>query len=193
MLKDVDKSLVWKLMLLHVFIIALSNWAVQFGGVIPLIGVAFTWGMFTFPFIIIATDLTVRLTNKHNARAVVGLAFIPAIIISSFLSNPMIGFASALAYLVGQLLDVSVFQYIREKLTETWWVAPGLSSVFANIIDTYLFFWAAFAFSSDPFMSVHWVEIATVDAIFKVLISLMIFLPLYGMLLSYLKKKLVKA
>ena len=184
-----DKSLMWKLVLLHLFIIGLSNWAVQFGGTLPFTDLQFTWGMFTFPFIVVATDLTVRLSNKYNARGVVAIAFIPAIIISSYIATPMIGFASAFAYLLGQLLDVSIFQRIREKMTDVWWVAPAISTVFANILDTYAFFWAAFAYSDDPFMSVHWLEIASVDVVFKIITSFVLFLPVYGILLAWLRKR----
>lgn len=186
---NVDKRLVGMLVLLHLFIIALSNWAVQFGGTLWGTDLQFTWGMFTFPFIVVATDLTVRLTDKYTARSVVAIAFIPAIIISSYIATPMIGFASAFAYLLGQLLDVSVFQRIREKLTEVWWVAPAISTVFANILDTYAFFWAAFAYSDDPFMSVHWLEIASVDVVFKIITSFVLFLPVYGVLLAWLRKR----
>ena len=189
--EQMSKSLVAKLVLLHLFIIAFANWAVQFGGTLPLTDLQFTWGMFVFPFIVVATDLTVRLSNKYNARGVVLLAFVPAIIISSYIATPMIGFASAFAYLLGQLLDVSVFQRIREKWSDIWWLAPAISTVFANILDTYAFFWAGFAYSDDPFMSVHWLEIATVDVVFKIIVSFVLFLPIYGMLLAYLRSRMI--
>lgn len=185
----VDKKLVGMLVVLHLIIIALSNWAVQFGGTLYGTDLQFTWGMFVFPLIVVATDLTVRLTDKYTARSVVAIAFIPAIVISSYIATPMIGFASAFAYLLGQLLDVSVFQRIREKLTEVWWVAPAISTVFANILDTYAFFWAAFAYSDDPFMSVHWLEIASVDVVFKIIVSFVLFLPVYGVLLAWLRNR----
>lgn len=185
----VDKKLVGMLVVLHLIIIALSNWAVQFGGTLYGTDLQFTWGMFVFPLIVVATDLTVRLTDKYTARSVVAIAFIPAIVISSYIATPMIGFASAFAYLLGQLLDVSVFQRIREKLTEVWWVAPAISTVFANILDTYAFFWAAFAYSDDPFMNVHWLEIASVDVVFKIIVSFVLFLPVYGVLLAWLRNR----
>lgn len=188
---NVSKTLLAQLVVLHLAIIALSNWAVQFGGTIWFTDLQFTWGMFTFPFIVVATDLTVRLTDKYTARSVVALAFFPAILISSYIATPMIGFASAFAYLLGQLLDVSIFQRIRERMTDIWWVAPAISTVFANILDTYAFFWAAFAYSDDPFMSVHWFEIASVDVVFKIVTSFVLFLPVYGILLSYLKRNVV--
>lgn len=39
-------------------------------------------------------------------------------------------------------------------------------------------------------MATHWVEIALVDYSFKVLISMLFFLPMYGVLLNILLKKL---
>ena len=186
---EVDKGLLAKLVLLHIFIIGLANYTVQFGGTIPGTDLQFTWGMFVFPFIVIATDLTVRLTNKYQARSVVAIAFPPAIIVSALIADWRIGFASAFAYLIGQLFDVSIFQKIRESFTKTWWVAPAISTVFANVIDTYLFFWAAFSNGANEFMAEHWLEIATVDVFFKIGVSLVCFLPIYGVLLSYLKSR----
>lgn len=186
---EVNKSLALKLMLFHVFIIGVSNFLVQYPT--TFLGLTVTWAMFTFPLVLIATDLTVRLTNKHNARYVVGLAYIPAIIVSGLIADWRIGLASATAYLVGQLLDVSVFQRIRERFTY-WWAAPLASSIFANIIDTYVFFGTAFHNSTDAFMSENWVTIANNDVLFKVIISTLIILPIYGTLLSFLLNKVKK-
>lgn len=188
-LEDVNRGLLYKLVALHIFIIGLANYVVQFGGTIPYLDLKFTWGMFVFPLVVVATDLTVRLTNKYQARAVVAYAFPPAIIVSAFIADWRIGFASAFAYLVGQLFDVSVFQKIRESFTDMWWVAPALSTIVANIVDTYLFFWAAFAGGSNEFMAANWLEIATVDVVFKIAVSLVCFLPIYGVLLAYLKSR----
>ena len=187
---DESLSLVGKLVALHLVIIALANYTVQIAGVIPVLNLNFTWGMFVFPLIVVATDLTVRLTNKYVARQIIAIAFIPAIIISSFIATPMIGFASALAYALGLMLDVSIFQRIREKLTDMWWVAPAISTVFANILDTYAFFWAAFAYGPDEFMRANWLEIASVDVVFKIAVSFVVFLPIYGLLLQQLRKRM---
>lgn len=185
---SVDKGLLYKLVALHLFIIALANYTVQFGG--EVMGLKFTWGMFVFPFTVIATDLTVRLTNKFQARSVVALAFPPAIIVSAFIADARIGFASALAYLIGQLFDVSVFQRIRERY-DAWWIAPAISTFVANIVDTYLFFYAAFSnHATNEFMAANWLEIATVDVVFKIAISFVLFLPIYGVLLAYLKSRM---
>ena len=185
---QINKVLLSKLVFLHIFIITVSNYLVQFGH--EFLGIKFTWGMFTFPLIVVLTDLTVRLTSQNIARSVVFLAFFPAFFISTWITNPLIGIASAAAYLVGQTIDIFVFQKIREK-TDLWWVAPALSTIVANTIDTYLFFFVAFSSSSDKFMASNWLEIAHTDLMFKVVVSVLIFLPLYGVLLSYLQKRIL--
>ena len=144
--------------------------------------------MWVFPFTVVATDLTVRLSNKHLARGVIGIAFVPAILISAMLADWRIGLASGFAYAVGQLLDVTVFQKIRER-TDVWWAAPMISTVCANIFDTYLFFGAAFSGGEDEFMAENWVGIANVDLVMKIVVCIVVFLPIYGMLFKWLTEK----
>lgn len=184
---QVNKQLAGKLMLIHLFIIGLSNYLVQFPQ--QLFGVNFVYAMFTFPLILVATDLTIRLTNKHQARYVIALAYLPAILISSYIADWRIGIASATAYAIGQFFDVTVFQRIRESF-KAWWAAPLAAGIFANIIDTYVFFGTAFIGSSNEFMAANWFNIATVDVVFKIIISTLIVLPIYGVLLNHLQKKL---
>ena len=50
----------------HIAIIIASNYLVQLP--ITLFGYHTTWGAFSFPFIFLATDLTVRLLGKSAAR-----------------------------------------------------------------------------------------------------------------------------
>lgn len=185
--KPLDKKLVGQLALFHIGVIALANYAVQFTG--SFAGYNFTWGMFVFPLVILATDLTVRLSNQRNARIIVAIAYAPAILISAWLADWRIGLASGTAYLAGQLLDITVFQKIRER-SRRWWTAPLISTFFANIIDTYIFYSAAFHHSADPFMADNWIELATVDLAFKIAVSILVFLPAYGVLLNYLKARL---
>jgi len=183
---ELNWSLISKLVIVHIAIIALSNYLVQFPQTV--MGISFTWAMFIFPLVIVATDLTIRLSNKHNARWIVAVAYIPAIVISTILADWRIGVASGTAYLIGQLLDVSVFQRIRENIS-AWWAAPVIATFFSNIIDTYTFFGVAFAGSSDPFMAENWFNIATTDLFFKMIISYVIILPVYGILLTNLLKR----
>ena len=197
MFKNIDKSMMLKLAFLHVVVITISNALVNIP--VEIAGIKLTWAAFTFPLVILATDLTVRLLGKNIARATIAAAYPLAIIgsIAVVLAEGApesvalrIGFASATAYAVGTFLDVYVFQYIREKYTEMWWAAPALSTIVANVIDTYTFFAVAFNNSADEYMAANWVEIAGSQTVLKIVIGLIIFLPAYGVLLNYLKGRL---
>lgn len=197
-LGGVDKSLAYRLMALHVVIIAISNYLVQFK--FDILGHPLSMAAFVFPLVVVLTDLTVRLMGKQTGRAVIALAFIPAIIASMVVVKLggapdsvafRIGLGSGVAYFVSNLLDVYVFQYLREKYT-TWWVAPALSSVVSTFLDTYAFFFTAFAGGENEFMAANWHIVATNNSISKIIVSLVVILPVYGVLLSYLQKKIAK-
>jgi len=198
--KDVDRSMLLKLVALHVIVITVSNALV--GIPVELFGIKLTWAAFTFPLVVLATDLTVRMLGKNIARSTIAAAY-PLAIIASILvvlaegapqSVAMrIGFASATAYAVGTILDVYVFQYLRENWAKQWWLAPAVSTVAANIIDTYAFFYVAFSNSADEYMAANWVEVAGSQVVIKIAVGLIIFLPAYGMLLRYINGALTDA
>jgi hypothetical protein len=105
-----------------------------------------------------------------------------------------VGFASGTAYAIGTMLDVYVFQYIREKYTDMWWAAPAFSTIAANIIDTYSFFYVAFAGSLDAegnlsWIGANWHIVAQNNTLTKIVVGLIVFLPAYGVLLAYLRNK----
>ena len=195
--KDVDKKMMAMLAVLHVIIIIISNALVSIP--VEILGVKLTWAAFTFPLVILATDLTVRLLGKGIARATIAAAY-PFAILGSIgvvlLEGApesvalRIGFASATAYLVGTLLDVYVFQYVREKFTKQWWAAPTLSMIAANFIDSYTFFSVAFYESANEYMAANWQEIALSQSFLKIGVGILFFLPAYGILLNYLKNRL---
>lgn len=200
------------LSLFHIFIITISNYLVQvpFEVTVPLMNFSFntTWGTFTFPFIFLATDLTVRLFGAKEARWIVFVVMIPALIISYLVSTlfyerSFLGFgvlaefnffvfrialASFTAYVFGQLLDVLVFNRLRQL--KTWWIAPTCSTTFGSALDTLLFFFIAFYKSSDAFLAAHWFELGVVDYLFKLFVCLLFFIPAYGVVLNFLLKKL---
>ncbi|WP_270502333.1 7-cyano-7-deazaguanine/7-aminomethyl-7-deazaguanine transporter [Kluyvera ascorbata] len=198
-------ALVW-LSLFHLLVITSSNYLVQLP--VSIFGFHTTWGAFSFPFIFLATDLTVRIFGAPLARRIVFAVMVPALMISYVISSlfymgewqgfgalthfnlfvARIAAASFMAYALGQILDVHVFNRLRQS--RHWWLAPTASTLFGNISDTLAFFFIAFWRSTDPFMATHWVEIALVDYCFKVLISIVFFLPMYGVLLNMLLKKL---
>ena len=194
-LQAIDRSLLWKLVCFHTFVIVLSNYLVTIK--FSMFGLPLTWAAFTFPLIVVATDLTVRLVNKENARAIVSAAFVPAIIASIavvYLSGApssvawRIGLASGVAYLFSNLMDVVVFQKVRERL-QMWFWAPAISAVFANIVDTFVFFAVAFYNSANAYMAANWHIIALNQTGAKVLVSAAVILPIYGVLLAWLQTR----
>ena len=186
---DLNRKLITYLVLGHCFIIAISNYLVQFP--INIFGLDYTIGTFTFPIIVLATDLTVRLSNASNARKVIGFAFVPAFIISYIFADFRIAIASVLAYSIGQLLDVFVFSKVRGRvgddglnLSSFWYLAPVVSTFFAQLIDTYLFYGVAFYNSTDDFMRENWDLIAFNDFILKLAVCYLAFLPIYVLILN---------
>lgn len=191
----------------HIIIIAASNYLVQIP--VQIFGLQTTWGAFSFPFVYLATDLTVRIFGAAEARRIIFWAMLPALAISYVVSVLFfegafqgasglatlnifvlrIAFASFVAYAIGQLADIKVFTRLRQN--KSWWVAPSASTIFGNLLDTVIFFSFAFYASSDAFMAVNWPEIATVDYGFKLLISLLLFLPAYGVLLRILTDRIL--
>jgi hypothetical protein len=196
-LAGVDKTLVRNLVILHTAIIAISNYLVTIrfnlfsGADLPLFGeFPLAAAAFTFPIVVVATDLTVRLIGKEAGRAVVARAIIPAIIASVLVLLALgdehayrVGIASGVAYGVGTMLDVYVFQHIRERWSSAWWAAPAISTIAANIIDTYTFFYTAFY--PQPWVA----DVAFNNTLTKIVVGLVVFLPAYGILLNYLKNR----
>jgi len=101
-----------------------------------------TWGAFTYPFAFLVSDLTNRHDGPRQARLVVLVGFLVGLALSFWLSTPRIAIASGSAFLIGQLLDIAVFQRLRNR----YWLVPPLSaSLFGSLLDTAIFFTIAFA------------------------------------------------
>src|SRR5690606_37458388 len=136
----------------HILIFIVSNFLVQLP--ITLFGLHTTWGDFSFPFIFLATDLTVRLLGKQAARRVIARVMLPALVVSYVLpvlsqeainrgvealsDRSLFGLrmegAGFLAYVVGQLLEIQVFHSMRKLLR--LWIAPTAAMIVGNLIDT---------------------------------------------------------
>lgn len=192
----------------HIIIICASNYLVQLP--FQIFELHTTWGAFSFPFVYLATDLTVRIFGQQAARKIIFVAMLPALIISYLMGVVFhqgsfqgaaallefnsfvfrIAFASFAAYLIGQLMDIFVFAKLRQ--TKSWWVAPSASTIIGNLVDTLVFFSLAFYASTDSFMAANWPEIAMVDYGFKLIVSLGLFLPAYGLLLKVLQDKILQ-
>lgn len=78
------KALFW-LSLFHLLVITSSNYLVQLP--VSIFGFHTTWGAFSFPFIFLATDLTVRIFGAPLARRIIFAVMIPALLISYVISS----------------------------------------------------------------------------------------------------------
>jgi hypothetical protein len=113
-----------------------------------------TWGAFSYPLAFLVTDSTNRILGPQAARRVVYFGFAVAVLLSIWAATPRIAIASGVAFLVGQLIDVGIFNSLRNRV---WWKAPAFSSLVGSAVDTVLFFTLAFApafallGANDPF------------------------------------------
>jgi queuosine precursor transporter len=147
-----------------VIIIVSSNVLVQF----PL-GEWLTWGALTYPFSFLVVDLANRYHGPRVARQIVYVGFIFALVISAWLATPRIAAASGTAFLCAELMDVTVFNRLRQR---SWWQPPLVSTLAASVIDTAIFFTLAFAGTDVP-----WITLAIGDFAVKVAIALLALLP----------------
>ena len=155
-----------------------------------------TWGAFTYPVAFLITDTANRLFGAGPARRVVavgfafgvGLTTIAALAIASGVSRSIelsvwqalisdpdafamlrTAVASGSAFLMAQLLDIKVFDLLRES---TWWKAPTASSLLGSVVDTAIFFSLAFAGTGLP-----WVTWAIGDFCAKLLMIAVLLYP----------------
>lgn len=155
-----------------VFVVVLSNWAVQFP-----INDWLTWGAFTYPVVFLVTDLTNRALGPVVARRVAWIGFAVAVVASLALAPWRIALASGVAFIVAQWLDISAFNRLRQQ---SWWQAPLIGSVIASVLDTALFFFIAFA-GSD----MNWMMLAAGDLAVKWAMAVVLLAP-YRATLPYI-------
>ncbi len=185
-------------------VVVASNILVQYPFEPFGLGDYLTWGAFTYPVAFLVTDLTNRCYGPRVARQLVVAGFAVAVVLSIWLATPRIALASGTAFLVGQLLDITVFNRLRRQ---AWWRAPFVGSVIGSALDTILFFSLAFAAIFPQFLDValqtnpddlsymaeavsvagqmvlRWQSLAIFDFSVKMLVALIALLP-YGALMS---------
>lgn len=194
---------VWPFVAAMAAVVVASNFLVQFPfghfGLQDLL----TWGAFTYPLAFLVNDLTNRRYGPAAARKVVYAGFAIAVVLSVWLATPRIAIASGSAFLTAQLIDVFVFDRLRERI---WWQAPLVSSVIGSVIDTVLFFSLAFSdrFAmldtalgredgslgfAVPFFGAEaplWMSLAFGDFCVKMLLAVAMLVP-YGALLNLIR------
>ena len=195
-------------------VVVASNILVQFPvqGSVGSIALAdvLTWGAFSYPFAFLVTDLANRRHGPAVARRIVFTGFMTAVVCSIafpplLFEAGLIGFetaagrlmriatASGTAFLIGQLLDVTIFNWLRRQ---SWWRAPVFGSLAGSVLDTAIFFSiafaAVFAFAGpdDPFAleaaplfgaltaeAPRWISWALGDLTVKLLIAVFALIP----------------
>jgi len=109
-----------------------------------------TWGHFTFPITFLVADVVNRKLNASRARSVAYAGLIFAVFLSFWLATPRIALASGVAFIIGQLTDISIFDRLRNR---NWWQAPLISSGFASTLDTAFFYGIAFVGTGLPWIT----------------------------------------
>lgn len=137
----------WWAVVAMAVIVGASNYLVQ----IP-INDWLTWGALTYPLAFLVNDLVNRFHGAGTARKVVYVGFATGVVLSLSVESidTRIAIASGTAFLVAQLLDVSIFDRLRKA---SWWIAPSASSAISTIVDTVLFFGIAFAGTGLPWVT----------------------------------------
>ena len=162
-----------------------SNYLVQFPIKYYGLEEILTYGAFTYPIAFLITDLANRSYGKLVARKIVYIGFIIGISFTLFfttnfsnLISVRIAIGSGTAFIVSQLLDVQIFDKLREK---EWFVAPLTSSFIGSIVDTFLFFSISFYGTG-----IAWVTLSVGDLAVKIFVTLLMLIP-FRLLLSTFK------
>ena len=166
-------------------IVALSNYLVQFP--INRFGLqnVLTYGAFSYPIAFLITDLSNRKYGKDIAKKIVYFGFSFGLFLTFYFSTNFsdlisirIAIGSGTAFIFAQLLDVNIFDKLRNKV---WFMAPLISSLVGSSLDTFLFFSISFYGTG-----INWVTLGLGDLIVKIIVALIMLVP-FRILLSYTK------
>jgi len=166
-------------------VVLVSNYLVQFPIKHYGLEEILTYGAFSYPIAFLITDLANRSYGKLVARKIVYIGFIIGIAFTFFFSTNFsdlisvrIAVGSGTAFIVAQLLDVQIFDQLRNK---KWFVAPLTSSLIGSIVDTFLFFSISFYGTGIP-----WITLSFGDFVVKILVALIMLIP-FRLLLGIFK------
>ena len=167
-------------------VIALSNYLVQFP--VKYIGLQdlLTYGAFSYPVAFLITDLSNRRYGKNTAKKIVYLGFALGVFLTFYFSTNYsdlisirIAIGSGTAFLVAQLIDVNIFDKLRNKI---WFAAPLISSLIGSTIDTFLFFSISFYGTG-----INWITLSFGDLFVKIFVALAMLIP-FRLLLSHVQE-----
>ena len=168
------------------FVVAISNYLVQFPVKYFNLENLLTYGAFTYPIAFLITDLSNRRYGKKIAKKIVYFGFALGVFLTFYFSTNYSDFisiriavGSGTAFLVAQLIDVNIFDKLRKKI---WFVAPLVSSLIGSTIDTFLFFSISFYGTG-----INWVMLSLGDLFVKIFIALAMLIP-FRVLLSHVRE-----
>ena len=155
-------------------IVLASNYLVQFPIKYYGLEEILTYGAFSYPVAFLITDLANRSYGKVSARKIVYFGFAVGILFSlgAFfydLISIRIAIGSGIAFITAQLLDVQIFDKLRQK---KWFVAPLTSSLIGSTIDTFIFFSISFYGTEIP-----WISLSLGDLSVKIFVALVMLIP----------------
>jgi len=153
-----------------------SNYLVQFPINYFGLNKILTYGAFSYPIAFLITDLANRSFGKIAAKKIVYLGFLFGVGFTTLFSTDFanyislrIAIGSGTAFLIAQLVDVHVFDYLRKK---RWFIAPLASSIIGSALDTFIFFSIAFYATEVP-----WITLSLGDLTVKILVALLMLIP----------------
>ena len=155
-------------------IVLASNYLVQFPIKYYGLEEILTYGAFSYPVAFLITDLANRSYGKVSARKIVYFGFAVGILFSlgAFfydLISIRIAIGSGIAFITAQLLDVQIFDKLRQK---KWFVAPLASSFIGSTVDTFIFFSISFYGTEIP-----WISLSLGDLSVKIFVALVMLIP----------------
>ena len=164
------------LALLMACVVILSNYLVQFPIKYFNLENILTYGAFSYPIAFLITDLSNRRYGRNIAKKIVYLGFTFGLFLTLYFSTNYsdlisirIAIGSGTAFLVAQLIDVNIFDRLRNKI---WFVAPLTSSLIGSSIDTFLFFSIAFYGTG-----INWLTLSIGDLFVKIFVALTMLIP----------------
>ena len=182
----IENKLFLLLALLMGCVVVLSNYLVQFP--IKYFGLEdlLTYGALSYPVAFLITDLSNRRYGEKVAKKIVGLGFALGVLLTLYFSTNYsdlisirIAIGSGTAFLVAQLIDVYIFDRLRNKI---WYLAPLTSSLIGSSIDTFLFFSISFYGTG-----INWITLSFGDLSVKIFVALAMLIP-FRLLLSHIQE-----
>jgi len=172
----IENKLFFLLAFLMASVVALSNYLVQFPIKYFDLENLLTYGALSYPVAFLITDLSNRRYGKNIAKKIVYLGFALGILLTLYFSTNYsdlisirIAIGSGTAFITAQLIDVQIFDKLRQK---KWFIAPLTSSLVGSTIDTFIFFSISFYGTG-----INWISLSLGDLVVKIFVALVMLIP----------------